>query len=225
MQTFWQDLRYAFRMLAKSPGLVVVIVFSLAIGIGANSAIFSVVDALLLRPLPYPHPERLAAVWLHSPGIGIFRDWPSPGQYIDLRTENHSFDEMAIARLTSFTLTGYDQPEQVYGMRASSSLLRMLGAKPLLGRLLLPEDDTPGKRQVAILSYGLWQRRFNSDANAIGKSITLNNKQFTVAGVLPSDFIVNTEETGLPCWPPIRCRLRGPENSGRSTAVCGKPCR
>ena len=78
MQTFWQDLRYAFRMLAKSPGLVVVIVFSLAIGIGANSAIFSVVDALLLRPLPYPHPERLAAVWLHSPGIGIFRDWPSP---------------------------------------------------------------------------------------------------------------------------------------------------
>lgn len=193
MQTFWQDLRYAFRMLAKSPGLAFVIVVSLAIGIGANSAIFSVVDALLLRPLPYPHPERLAAVWLHSPGIGIFRDWPSPGQYIDLLTENHSFDEMAIARLTSFTLTGNDQPEQVYGMRTSSSLLRMLGAKPLLGRLLLPEDDTPGKQQVAILSYGLWQRRFNSDSNVIGKSITLSNKQFIVAGVLPSDFVLNTE--------------------------------
>ena len=85
MQSFWQDLRYAFRMLAKSPGLTFVIVLSLAIGIGANSAIFSVVDALLLRPLPYPQPERLAAIWLHSPGIGIFRDWPSPGQYIDLQ--------------------------------------------------------------------------------------------------------------------------------------------
>jgi predicted permease len=193
MQTFWQDLRYAFRMLGKSPGLALVIVVSLAIGIGANSAIFSVVDALLLRPLPYSHPERLAAIWLHSPGIGIFRDWPSPGQYIDLRTENHSFEDMAIARLTSFTLTGYDQPEQVYGMRTSSSLLWILGAKPLLGRLLLPEDDTPGKQQVAILSHGLWQRRFNTDPHVIGKSITLNNKQFTVAGVLPSDFVVNTE--------------------------------
>ena len=101
------DLRYALRMLRKSPGLTVVVVLSLAIGIGANSAIFSVVDALLLRPLPYPQPDRLAAIWLHSPGIGIFRDWPSPGEYLDIRNQNHSFEEMAIAQPRGMTLTGF----------------------------------------------------------------------------------------------------------------------
>src|ERR1700731_4643390 len=99
-----QDIRYGMRTLRKNPASTLVIVLSLAIGIGANSAIFSVVDALLLRPLPYPQPERLAAVWLHSPGIGIFRDWPSPGQYVDIQKENHSFEEMAIAQLYGMTV-------------------------------------------------------------------------------------------------------------------------
>lgn len=98
MYTLFHDLRYALRMLRKNSLLTAVIVVSLAIGIGANSAIFSVVDALLLRPLPYPHPDRLAAVWLHSPAIGILRDWPSPGQYIDIQNENHSFEQMALAQ-------------------------------------------------------------------------------------------------------------------------------
>src|SRR6266478_5826731 len=96
MQTLFQDLRYAFRMLRKNSLMTAVMVASLAIGIGGNSAIFSVVDALLLRPLPYPYPDRLAAVWLHSPAIGILRDWPSPGQYIDIQNENHSFEQMAL---------------------------------------------------------------------------------------------------------------------------------
>ena len=116
------------------------------------------VDALLLRPLPYPQSERLAAVWLHSSGFGILRDWPSPGQYIDIQDENHSFEQMAIAQSGSFTVTGRDQPERVDGMRTQSSLLRMLGAKPLFGRLLLPEEDKPGKPAVAILSERLWMR-------------------------------------------------------------------
>ena len=188
-----QDFRYALRMLRKNPGLTIVIVLSLAIGIGANSAIFSVVDALLLRPLPYPQPERLANIWLHSPGIGIFRDWPSPGQYIDIQNENHSFEEMAIAQLRSMTLTGLDQPERIDGMHTSSTLLHMLGAKPLLGRLLLPEEDKPGKPQVAILSYRLWRRLFNSDPQIVGKSITLDGNQYTVAGVLRPDFSINSE--------------------------------
>src|SRR5580700_3724223 len=98
MQPVLQDFRYALRMLRKNAGLAVVIIASLAIGIGAHTAIFSVVDALLLRPLPYPQPGRLAAVWLHSPGIGIFRDWPSPGEYIDIQSENHSFELMALAQ-------------------------------------------------------------------------------------------------------------------------------
>src|SRR5947208_16220467 len=113
MNQLVQDIRYALRMLRKNVASTAVIVLSLAVGIGANSAIFSVVDALLLRPLSYPQPERLAAIWLHSPGIGIFRDWPSPGQYIDIQNENHSFEEISISRLGSMTLTGVDQPERV----------------------------------------------------------------------------------------------------------------
>src|SRR5580692_7462327 len=113
MQTFLKDIQYALRMLRKNFMLTAVIVASLAIGIGANSAIFSVVDALLLRPLPYPHPERLAAVWLHSPAIGIFKDWPSPGQYLDLQRENHSFEQMALTQSRPKVLSGREQSERV----------------------------------------------------------------------------------------------------------------
>src|SRR5689334_13842624 len=180
-------------MLRKSPGLTAVMVLSLAIGIGANSAIFSVVDALLLRPLPYPEPQRLAAIWIHSPGIGIFRDWPSPGQYIDLRTDNHSFEEISISRLTSWSVTSLEQPQPINGMRTSSNLLRMLGAKPMLGRLLSAEDDTPGRTPVAILSYAAWNRTFNADRQIVGKAITLNGNSVTVAGVLDPEFRLNTE--------------------------------
>jgi MacB-like periplasmic core domain len=193
MQSLLQDLRYALRMLAKNAGFTIVVVLSLAIGIGANSAIFSVVDALLLRPLPYPQPDRLAAIWLHSPGIGIFRDWPSPGEYVDLQNENHSFFEMAIAQLRGFTLTGRDQPELLGGITASSTLLHMLGAKPLFGRLLLPEEDRPGKPPVAILSYGLWRRLFSSDPHIVGRSVTLSGKPYTVVGVLGPDFFLSPE--------------------------------
>ncbi len=188
-----QDLSYSLRMQRKTPVLTGVMVLSLAIGIGANSAIFSVVDALLLRPLPYPQPERLVAIWLHSPGIGIFRDWPSPGQYVDIQNENHSFKDMSISRLASWVLTGGERPQRIEGMRTSSSLFRILGATPLSGRLLGPADDNPGKPPVAILSYGLWKRLFGSDPTIIGKGITLNGNQFLVTGVLRPDFRLNTE--------------------------------
>src|SRR5215471_5068263 len=158
MHTLRQDFLYALRMMRKNLGSSAVIVLSLAIGIGANTAIFSVIDALLLHPLPYPQPERLAAVWLHSPGIGIFRDWPSPGQYIDLQRDNHSFEAMSLSRLTSFTLTGRAEPVLVDGMRTTSSFFSILGAHAMMGRLLLPEDDAPGKAPVAVISYGVWKR-------------------------------------------------------------------
>ena len=189
----FQDLWYAVRALRKNLLLTLVIVASLAIGIGANSAIFSVVDALLLRPLPYPHPDRLAAVWLHSPALGILRDWPSPGEYIDLQNENHSFEQMALARSRTFVLTGRDQPERISGARTQSSLLEMLGAKPLLGRLLLPEDDKPGKTDVAVLSDRIWKRLFNGDPEILGKTIVLNGNPFIVAGVLQPDFMLDAE--------------------------------
>lgn len=189
----FQDLRYALRTLQKNITLTLVIVVSLAIGIGANSAIFSVVDALLLRPLPYPHAHRLAAVWLHSPAIGILRDWPSPGQYIDVQNENHSFEAMALAQSRNFVLTGRDQPVRLGGMRTQSSLLEMLGAKPRIGRLLLPEDDKPGKADVAILSDRVWKRFFNADPAIVGKTIVLNGNPFVAAGVLQPNFKLDAE--------------------------------
>jgi len=193
MHTLFQDLWYALRTLRKNMMLTLVIVASLAIGIGANSAIFSVVDALLLRPLPYPQPDRMAAVWLHSPAIGILRDWPSPGQYIDIQNENHSFELMALAQSRTFILTGREQPERIDGVRTQSSLLEMLGAKPLLGRLLLPEEDKPGKADVAVLSEPVWKRLFNSDPGIVGKTIVMNGNPFIVVGVLQHGFLLNAE--------------------------------
>jgi predicted permease len=193
MTALLQDLKYAGRMLRKSPGLTAAVALSLAIGIGANSAVFSVVDALLLRPLPYPQPGRLAAIWIHSPGIGIFRDWPSPGQFDDIRKQNRSFDDISISRLQDWTLGGLDQPYRVSGMRTSSNLLRMLGAKPLVGRVLLADDDVGGKTPVAVLSYDLWQRRFSADRGIVGRTILLNTNPVQVVGVLRKEFRLNTE--------------------------------
>src|ERR1700724_172387 len=193
MRHWLQDLRYAVRMLRKNLVLTVVIVASLVIGIGANSAIFSVANALLLRPLPYPQPGRLAAVWLHSPAIGILRDWPSPGQYIDIQNENHSFEQMALAQSRPFVLTGREQPERLFGVRTQSSLLEMLGAKPLLGRLLLAEEDKPGKPDVAVLSERVWKRLFNSDPEIVGKTIVLNGNPFIIVGVLQRGFMLDAE--------------------------------
>ncbi len=193
MKLWLQDFRYAVRTLRRNAVLSAVILASLGIGIGANTAIFSVVDALLLRPLPYPHADRLASVWLHSPAIGILRDWPSPGQYIDIQRENHSFDQVALAQSRPFTLTGREQPERVEVLSTQSSLMSMLGAKPLLGRTLLPEEDKPGQAAVAILSSDAWRRFFNSDPAIVGKSITLNGKPFIVAGVLRRGFSVSDE--------------------------------
>jgi predicted permease len=193
MHTWLQDFRFACRMLRKNALSTVVILVSLGIGIGANSAIFSVVDSLLLRPLPYPQPDRLAAVWLHSPAIGILRDWPSPGQYVDIQNENHSFEQMALAQSRTFVLTGREQPERIYGARTQSSLLEMFGAKPLLGRLLLPEEDKPGKPDVAILTERAWKRLFNADPGIIGKTIVLNSNPFIVAGVLQRGFVLTNE--------------------------------
>src|SRR5580693_2615995 len=169
-----QDLRYGVRTLIKNPGLAIVIVLSLAIGIGANTAIFSITSTLLLKPLPYPAPDRIAILWLRSPGIGIPQDWPSPGQYHDIVTQNHVFQDTALALGDNFTLTERTKAMKVDGIRATSSLLPMLGAKPMLGRIFLPEEDLPGKPATVVLTYGFWQREFASDSNIVGRTITLD---------------------------------------------------
>jgi predicted permease len=188
-----QDLRYGMRTLKKNPRLTSMIVLSLALGIGANTAIFSVTNTLLLKPLPYPHADRLAILWLRSPGIGIPQDWPSPGQYHDIQTQNHVFDATAIASGGGYILTGVSRAIKLEGISASSSLLTMLGAKPMLGRIFLPEEDKPGKAQTVVLTYALWQKVFGGDPKILGRSITIDGKASTVVGVLPRKFKLNHE--------------------------------
>jgi predicted permease len=193
MDDLMQDLRYAMRSFAKTPGLTVLIVLSLAIGIGANTAIFSVTSTLLLKPLPYPDPDRLAILWLRSPGIGIPQDWPSPGQFHDITTQNHVFVDTALAFGGGYTLTERSKAMKVDGIQATSSLLPMLGAKPMLGRLFLPEEDEPGKPETVVLTYGFWHREFADDPHIVGRVITLDGKTHTVVGVLSPSFRLNHE--------------------------------
>jgi predicted permease len=207
MTDFLQDIRYALRTFRRTAGLTVVIVASLAIGIGANTAVFSVVNALLLEPLPYPDPDRLAVLWLRSPGINIPQDWPSPGQFIDVKNESRSFAELSISQGRTGTLIGrggetpFAEPQRVEALLTSSSLFHLLGAKTLYGRLLLPDEDAPGKAPVVVLSNAFWKRAFNADPNIVGKRIVLNGfsnrrdstPQFEVVGVLDANFLLNAE--------------------------------
>ena len=188
-----QDLRYAMRSFRKTPGITFMIVLSLAIGIGANTAIFTVTSTLMLKPLPYPHADRLAILWLRSPGIGIPQDWPSPGQYYDIKMQNHVFEDTAIAIGGGTTLTGLNRGVKVDVIAASSNFLPMLGAKPLHGRLFTPEEDKPHNGKTVVLTYGLWQRLFSGDPNILGRSITVDAEASTVVGILTPDFRLNRE--------------------------------
>ncbi len=188
METLLQDLSYAIRTLFKNPGFTAATVLSLAIGIGANSAIFSVINALLLRPLPYRDADRLAILWQRSPGLNVAQDWFSPGQYVDVKTQNQVFEEVAVTIGASFNLTGEGGPEHVDGARVSSSLFPLLGVKATLGRVLLPEEDAPGKATTVILSHGFWQRRFGGDTGVIGKTLILSGNNYEIVGVTPPGF-------------------------------------
>ena len=155
-----------------------------------------------MKPLPYPEPDRLAVLWLRSPGINIPQDWPSPGQYLDIQQENRSFELMSISRGGVSTLIGPDQAERVESLETSSSLFPLLGARAVHGRLLRADEDVPGQAPVVILSHAFWQRAFGGDPTIVGKTITLNGlgsgagearNQFEVVGVLERDFLMNGE--------------------------------
>ncbi|MGB7923672.1 MAG: ABC transporter permease [Pyrinomonadaceae bacterium] len=193
METLWHDLSYGVRMLSKNPGFTLAAVLSLAIGIGANSAIFSVTNELLLRPLPYRDAERLVILWNRSPGLNIAQDWFSPGQYRDVKTQNHVFEETAMTIGGSFNLTGQGTPERIDGARVSSSLFSLLGAQTKLGRVFAPEEDEPGRPLAVILSHGFWQRQLGSDPSAVGKTLTLNGNSFEIIGVMAAEFSLDKE--------------------------------
>jgi predicted permease len=194
MQTLWQDLSYGARMLMKKPGFTIVAVITLALGIGANSAIFSIVNSLLLRPLPYRDSERLAIIWTHSPGANVAQDWPSPGQFSAIKSSQNSvFEELALAQGDNVTIRDQAEPERVGAVRTSSVMFSLLGARPALGRAFLPEEDTPDKPPTVILSWGFWQRRFGGDSKALGQSLMINGRSHTIVGVMPAGFSLGYE--------------------------------
>jgi len=193
MSTLARDLRYAFRAFAKSPGFTVAAILSLAIGIGANTAIFSITSALLLRPLPYKDADRLVILWNSSPGLGITRDWFSTAQYFDIKNNHHGFGQVALAVGGNYTLTGNGEPQHVGVIRMSNELLTILGAQPEYGRLFTPEDDKRGSSGVAILSYGIWTREFGADPRMVGRTITVNALPYQVVGILPRNFSIPRE--------------------------------
>jgi putative ABC transport system permease protein len=196
-----QDLRYGFRTLLKNPSFTMIAVIALALGIGANSAIFSVVNTVLLRPLPYEDPDRLVMVWEDATKHGYPRDTPAAANYIDWRNQNHVFEDMAAVADLSANLTGAGDPERIDGSRANASLFSVLGTAPQLGRAFTPEEDQPGANKVVMLSNRLWQRRFAADVSIIGKQVILNGQSHTVVGVMPAQFQFPNQDVEL--WVPI----------------------
>jgi len=196
----FQDLRYGARMLFKQPGFTVVAVITLALGIGANSAIFSVVNSLLLRPLPFKAPDRLFQVWEANIKRGRTRMPVSYPNFADWRDQNHVFEQMAAYSDETFNLTGVDEPERIQGETVSPAFFPMLGIKPLLGRLLLGEEDHPNKVFSVVMGEQLWRRRFNSDPQIIGQAIGLNYESFIVVGVVPQVRDVPELSEGIELW-------------------------
>src|SRR6202451_1634135 len=208
-ETLWQDLRYGARTMLRAPGFTVTAVLALALGIGANTAIFSVVNAVLLRPLPYDQPDRLIQVWdtppqKSYPRMPIFT--VSPANFLDWRTQNHSFEGMAAYGFGRYTITGSGHPETLRMVAATNGLLAILHAQPLLGRGFLDGEYESGHEHEVLLSYGLWRSYFAGNPDVVGKNIQLNGQAFTVIGVMgPAfDFPISTDpDARVQMWKPL----------------------
>jgi putative ABC transport system permease protein len=197
----FQDLRFSLRMLLKNPGFTLVAMLTLAVGIGANTAIFSVVNAVALRPLPYQDPDRLAMLWTDDPKHDIHEEGVSYPNFLDWRSQNKLFTDMAIcSRGNPVVLTGGDEPERVMGDLVSANLFPLLGVRPALGRAFSPDEELRRAR-VVVISHGLWRRRFGASPDAIGKTMDIDGRTSQVIGVMPPDFYFPTKDTQL--WEPV----------------------
>src|SRR5919199_695829 len=184
----FQDLRYAIRRLLKSPGFAAVAVGALALGIGANTAIFSVVNSVLLRPLPYPAPEQLVQLWEARPRQNMPRVEIAPHEFLAWAEQSQSFKQLAASVGAEYNLTGRGEPERVAGTLVTASYFPLLGISPAHGRTFLAEEDQPGKNNVVVLGHELWQSRFGSDPSAVGQTVSLDGVPCTVVGVMPRGF-------------------------------------
>jgi putative ABC transport system permease protein len=205
MRTLIQDLRYGLRLLARSPGFTAIALLTLTLGIGATAAIFSVVDAVLLRSLPYREPQRLVSLFEDNSGAGFPRNTPAPGNYADCKAQTQIFEDAAAITERVYNLTGgpggrSGDPEELQGAAVTENLFSMLGVKPVVGRVFLPEEDRPGAARVALISHGLWKRRFGGDRSLVGRDVLLNGEKYTVVGVMPSGFSYPFKDTEI--WSP-----------------------
>ena len=196
-----KDMRFAIRILVRKPGFTVVAVVIMALGIGANTAIFTLVRAVLLNPLPFHEPARLMMVWEDASFIGFPRNTPSPANYADWKAQNEVFEDMAALDNRSFNLTGDGEPEKVSAYGVSAEFFPLLGVKPALGRVFLPEEDNPAASKVAVISYKLWQNRYGGELNIVGRDILLTGTKHTVVGVMPARFQFLESHIGI--WVPL----------------------
>ncbi len=201
MDTFLQDSRYALRILLRSPGFTLVAVMALALGIGANSAIFSIVNAVILKPLPYEKPEQLVQLWMRFTGIGIPNDqnWVSAPEFVDLQ-HNQSLSHIAAISSASFNINISGTPERIDSAVVSTSFFPMLGVQAEIGRVFLPEEGQAGREHVVLLSDGLWRRRFGADPAAAGRKLVMNGQSYVIVGVLPRDFQLPSDAE---VWTPL----------------------
>jgi putative ABC transport system permease protein len=200
MRTLFADLRYGLRLLRQAPAFTAIAICALALGIGANSAIFSTLDAVVLRPLPYRDPSRLVMVFEDSSSIGYPHNTPAPANYFDWKEQNHVFTDMAAIRYRGMSITGDGTPEQLKGQAVTPNLFSVLGVSPLLGRTFTEQEDRDGA-QVVLISYRLWQSRYSGDPSQINKPIQLNGTRYNVIGVMPRDFVFRDQERDF--WIPI----------------------
>lgn len=214
MHSLAEDVRYGWRSFRKAPGFTIIAVLTLALGIGANAAIFSVVNAVLLRPLPYADPDRLVTVLHHGTDPVAFAN------FLDWRREAKSFSGLAAAEYWTPNLTGAGEPQHLFALHVSQNMLPMLGVQPQLGRVFQPDEELAGNEHVAVISYGLWQRQFAGDRSAIGHSIMLDGAPYTVIGVMPPEFrFAPFWATKAELWAPIVPAARAQDRGGNSLRI------
>jgi putative ABC transport system permease protein len=188
MQSFWQDISYGIRMLKKNPGVTILAIVALALGIGVNTAIFSIADAFLLKPVPFPNLDHVVTIYETVPHRNINDNSASPANFEDWKNQSHSFDRLAAFQWDSVNLTGEGNPQRVQGFLVSQNFFETLSEQPVLGRAFLPEEEQPGRDHEVMLTHGLWERRYGSDRNLIGKSIQIDAESYTVVGVMGKGF-------------------------------------
>ena len=220
LEQFLRDLRYGLRTLGQRPGFSLTAIASLALGIGANTAIFTVVNAVLLRPLPFPEPDRLVQLWEAKPSQSYFRNVVNAFNFLDWRERTRSFEGMAAVSDLTTNLTGIGDPLALPGMQVSPNYFSILRVSPLLGRSFLPEEVLPGHDRVAILSFGLWQSRFGGDPKVIGHQVIINGEPNTIVGVLPRGFALPKSQTDL--WTPLPITCSKEWEGGRSLTVVAR---